>query len=88
MTKNLYAVRDIVAQTLIGGIIMEPADPPAIRAFYDALRTKGSLLAEHPGDFNLLHLGNIDLDTGTIFYTNVTVVATGTGWLEGQQGGN
>ncbi|WNK13190.1 MAG: nonstructural protein [Microvirus sp.] len=82
MSKGLYAVRDIVAQTIIGGIIMEPADAPAIRAFYDALRTKGSLLAEHPADFTLLHLGNIDLATGELMYTNTTVVATGTGWLE------
>ncbi|WNK13052.1 MAG: nonstructural protein [Microvirus sp.] len=86
MIKNIYAVRDTVAATLIGGLIMESTDAPAIRAFYDALRTPGNLLSEHPADFVMVQLGNINLETGDLREQNVIVIATGNGWLEMQKG--
>ncbi|WNK14161.1 MAG: nonstructural protein [Microvirus sp.] len=86
MIKNIYTVRDNVSQELVGGLIMEPSDPPAMRAFYDALRTKNSLLAEHPADFDLLKIGTIDTTTGELEADNVLTIATGNGWLEIQKG--
>jgi hypothetical protein len=84
--KNLYMVHDITADAVIGPIIQEVSDPPAIRAFYDALRAEGSLLAQHPSDFNLIYLGVIG-DLGDIFpNTPPKIVATGNGWLEMQKG--
>lgn len=87
MFKNLYAVHDTVSDTIISGIIMEVSDPPAIRAFYDGLKARGSSLAEHPADYNLLLLGNIDTNTGVTIGapTGPIIVATGSGWLATQQ---
>ncbi|WNK12984.1 MAG: nonstructural protein [Microvirus sp.] len=82
MIKNLYTVRDNIAEQLVGGIIMESNDAPAIRAFYDALRTKGSLLAEHPADFDLLKVGYIDTQDGELEATDILTIATGNGWLQ------
>lgn len=86
MLKNLYTVQDIVGNQLVGGIIQEIHDAPAIRAFYDALRAENSMLAQHPADFNLLQVGNIDIETGDIVPTTPKIVATGNGWLEMQKG--
>ncbi|WNK12584.1 MAG: nonstructural protein [Microvirus sp.] len=86
MIKNLYAVRDTVANNIVGGIIMEALDAPAIRAFYDALRAPGNLLSEHPADFVLVQLGNIDTATGDLREQPVITIATGNGWLEMQKG--
>lgn len=88
MFKNLYCAIDKVAQTTVGAIIQETNDAPAIRAFYDALRAEGSLLEQHPADFDMLLIGSIDTNTGTIYapQNGPTIVATGNGWLEMQKG--
>lgn len=80
--RQLYGVLDLKAESLVGGIIMERSDPPAIRAFHDALDPKtNSLLSVHPADFSLMCLGTMS-ETGEI-YTNPEgpkVVATGAQW--------
>jgi len=78
MLKQLYAVYDLVAETIVGGVIQENQDAPAIRAFADALVNPQSLLGQHPRDFNLMLLGSIVSD-GTIVPASggPVVVATG-----------
>ena len=79
MLKSLYIVHDTVAQTCIGGIIQEQHDNSAARAFYDALKSKDSILSQHPDDFRLLRIGEID-DDGNVIPTmgGPIIVATGT----------
>jgi len=84
MWKSLYMVYDITAQTVIGGIILEISDPPAIRAFHDALRMKDSLLAQHPEDYRLLKLAVLDTDGALVAGTQPQIVATGAAWKESQ----
>lgn len=81
MPKSLYMVYDLVAKTVIGGLIQEMSDAPAIRAFHDALSHRDSILAQHPEDFNLLLIGSIMSD-GTIITPpdGVYAVATGAAW--------
>lgn len=86
MRKKIYCVRDNVANEVVGGLIMDASDAPAIRAFYDALWTNGSLLAQHPADFDLLIIGEIDTATGLIDSIIPTTIATGNGWQEMQKG--
>ena len=85
MFKNIYAVRDTVANSISSGLIMEPLDAPAIRAFYDALSQEGSALNKHPADFDLLLLGCIDIETGDIVTAGTKIIATGSGWLSSQE---
>lgn len=85
MRKKLYAVYDTVAGELFGGIVQEPREAPAIRAFYDALGAQGSPLASHPDDYNLLELGELDTETGLILPVlgqSPITVATGRQWRE------
>lgn len=80
--RQLYAVLDLKAESLIGGIIQERLDAPAIRAFHDALDSKSnSILSQHPADFSLLLLGTIEED-GRIYPNGdgPQVVATGAQW--------
>ncbi|WNK13787.1 MAG: nonstructural protein [Microvirus sp.] len=79
MNKRLYMVYDLVANTVLGGIMLENADAPAMRAFNDALGNKESLLGQHPKDFNLLYLGEIAED-GTIHDCGPDIIATGASW--------
>lgn len=86
MQKRLYTVFDTVAGTIVGEILQAINDPPAIRAFHDALKTPNSLIGQHPADFQLLNVGIID-DDGAIYIQDNgrTVVATGAAWLESQK---
>lgn len=80
--KSIYSVYDLKSESLIGGLITERLDAPAIRAFHDALDPKNnSILAAHPADFQLMCLGTIE-DDGRIFISpdGPTVVATGAQW--------
>lgn len=79
--RNLYAVYDLKAESIVGGIIMERLDAPAIRAFHDALDPKSnSILSQHPADFELRSLGAID-DQGVVLgYDEPATVATGAQW--------
>lgn len=60
MTKQIYTVLDKVAGVIIGSLIQEPSDPPAVRAFRDALTARESQLSKHPEDYDLLCVGMID----------------------------
>lgn len=82
VTKRLYQVYDIVAGTVIGGIVQETNDAPAIRSFTDALRNKDSILAQHPEDYQLLLLGE-QFSSGLINpLPNPEVILTGKTWKE------
>lgn len=84
--KGLYAVRDVVSQSVVSGIIMEMTDAPAIRAFHDALATPESPMGKHPADYVLVDLGEINMDTGLIIGVSPITIATGASWLESQKG--
>lgn len=82
MTKQLFTIYDIVAQTIVGPIIAEVHQAPAIRAFHDALAQPNSLLAQHPGDFTLLLIGELTLQ-GQYLANDLypQTIATGSAWL-------
>lgn len=79
--RNMYCIYDNKAESIVGGIILERADAPAIRAFHDALDPKnGTVLSQHPEDFELYLLGALG-DSGTVIPNNgYKSVATGAQW--------
>lgn len=81
--KQLYTVYDLKAATVIGSIIQESGDAPAIRAFHDALNPKHqTVLSEHPEDFTLLCIGSMD-SSGLIVAPEpglIQTIATGAQW--------
>lgn len=67
--RNLYAIRDRVANDLIGRamymLMVFRTNEEAARYFADAVNDTTSVLNKHPGDYELLHLGCIE-DSGPI----------------------
>lgn len=82
MHANIYAVRDTVADAIVGGLQLHRADAAAIRTFGDIASQRDSIVAMHPGDFELVCLGSID---GLSITPDARVVITGAQWLAAQQ---
>lgn len=81
--KRLYCIYDRVASCILGSIIQEGSDAPAIRSFHDALRSPQSPISAHPADYDLLYLGDI-LSSGHISAESPVTIATGAGFLASQ----
>lgn len=84
-TRQLYQLRDIRAQDLIGPVVAHKSMQPAIRMFEDVLQSKDTAPGQHPADYDLLFVGTQNDETGEITAGAPQIVATGKGWLEDQQ---
>lgn len=84
--RRVYSIYDVVAGLIVGPLMLVNRDGPAIREFYGALADPQSSLSKHPGDYNLLCLGDIS-DVGDLspMVGGPCVVATGVSWVEVQQ---
>jgi len=65
MVKRIYAVYD-VKTGVYGNPFFLLSDGEAIRTITDAVSAKGNTLSEHPNDFRVDYLGEIELTTGQI----------------------
>lgn len=65
MVKRVYAIRDIVAGALAGGLIALHNDDVALRFLGDVLSQENNI-SRHPNDHELLTLGTIDEDSCVI----------------------
>lgn len=66
MIHPIFAVYDLVAQSISGPIMAFSAEPVAVRSFSDACLGAGSILASHPKDYHFVQLGTVDLTTGEL----------------------
>lgn len=68
--KNIYAIRDRVAQEIVGlrmyTLMVFRTQEEAARYFADAINDQSSILNKHPGDYELIMVGHIIDDTGRI----------------------
>lgn len=64
--QNLYIIFDMLAQAVIGSIMVLPNDAVARRVFQDTLTSGKTPMSDHPSDFVLYCVGSIDLKTGEI----------------------
>lgn len=84
MRRRMYQLRDVVAGCLVGPIILERNDAPAVRSFYMAFEDPKSTLSAAPQDYELLCLGEYDDEVG-VTEPGISVVATGHDWMKLQQ---
>lgn len=83
MKLFIIATRDVVAN-----VYSQPMFVPhlggAIRSFGDECKRKepGNILAAHPEDFELWHLGEYDDNTGTYEETDRKQIAVGANYRE------
>lgn len=84
---KLFQLFDLNAGLVGGPIMIERHAGPAIRAFHHLLaNSKDSTPGQYPDDFQLIHIGEQDDETGEITARPPEVVATGKAWREGQEG--
>lgn len=66
MRKMLFQMYDRAGRCMIGPILTERVEAPAIRMISDAFRDPKSLFHNHPGDYELHVLGEYDDSDGRI----------------------
>lgn len=63
MKIGIYTVRDLVAQSFLGGLQLHKHPAPAIRTFADAAKAPETLINQHLDDFELVRVGWLDSET-------------------------
>lgn len=76
---TIYAIKDNVADQIIGGLYLHKHEAAAVRFFADVASTKGSLVGAHPQDFDLLRLGYITHFSE--LQPDHTVILRGSNWI-------
>lgn len=85
MIRTLYAIRDVLAETIIGGIHLFITDAQAIRFFGDIASDSQTSIAKHPGDHELIKVGELHENTGQLIaFVAPHTVITGSQWLAAQ----
>lgn len=81
MTKQLlFQLYDRNAESIAGPIMLERKEGPAIRLFHSLLADKNTTPGQHPDDFELMLVGEQDMDTGVVTGCTPRIIATGTAW--------
>lgn len=80
----LYAIVDLLAQQIIGGVQVHKADAPAIRTFGDIATQQNSIIAMHPKDFSLVKIGELYSDHTIAAFSSPVTVIDGSSWLAAQ----
>lgn len=82
MQTGIYAILDIIANMIVGGLYMHKHDAVAIRFFNDVASQGDSLISKHPEDFDLIKLGTLEEDnTITPVGEEPLTILTGKQWF-------
>ena len=80
--RKMYAIYDVVAETCFPQVLLFAADGAAVRFFEDVCKDVSTDVGKHPGDYQLVAIGELS-DNGVVIpaYGGVVVVATGLQWM-------
>lgn len=84
LAMKLYVIFDVIAETLVGSVMLAPNDGAASRAFARAVLDPQQLGA-NPKDYRLLFVGEIS-DFGDVTGADPSIVVTGAEVLERAKG--
>lgn len=84
MNNRLFAVRDKVANALIGTVWIMRHEAAAIRTFTDIASDPQSSINKHPADYELIELGELN-ETNNAIEPTTRVVLDGATWAATQQ---
>lgn len=70
---RVYSVLDLKVKEY-GPLILGNSDAAMARAARDGVPGSGSVIAKHPEDFNLMYLGEFDVDTGMLVPVDVPIL--------------
>lgn len=66
MIQNLYVVRDVVSEQVPFGVLVYVNHGSAIRFFQDLVREPSGPVGQHPRDYELWYVGQMDTGTAEI----------------------
>lgn len=81
MRTGIYAILDVKADLLVGGLHLHKAEAAAIRMFSDIAALPDTTVGRHPDDYELLFLGAIGEDNQIEPMCPPLVALTGKQWL-------
>lgn len=81
MRIGIYAILDVTADILIGGLHLHKAEAAAIRMFSDIAATPNTMVGLHPQEYDLLFLGTIGDERQIESSCPPITVITGKQWL-------
>lgn len=79
---GVYAILDLLAKEILGGLQLFKHPAPAIRFFSDVASQQGSIVNSHPEDFSLICLGYVNERNEIV--PNHTTVIDGKTWKAAQ----
>lgn len=88
--RFVYAIRDVAAGAIIGGLHVFPHDAVAVRFFGDLCGDPQTMIARHPKDHELIRIARVSDDDcmGTecpLDECGLSVVISGAAWVAAQQ---
>lgn len=63
MIENIYVIYDMKAKIALKPFMIERNDVVPIRQFGELVNNEQTILHKHPGDFELVQIGHVDLET-------------------------
>jgi hypothetical protein len=84
MIYKIFSVWDAKTEAYMQPFF-SPTLGSGIRAFMDASSDPQSIIAKHPGDFSLHHIGEFDDATGTLVDVNPVALGTSAEYSEAAQ---
>lgn len=84
--KRIYGVMDLLSDSLIGPLVLQAHDAPAIRLFTDLLNSPDTIVSKHPKDHALVCFGMLT-PTNQVVGIEREIVMSGETWLATQNQG-
>lgn len=81
---GIYAIVDVAAGTIIGGLQVYRHAAAAVRVFNDIAAAEGTAINKHPEDYHMLYLGKLNDDFTIAGIKDPEVVISGRAWKAGQ----
>lgn len=81
-TTTIYAIVDVKANQMVGGLMTHKHEAAAVRMFSDIANAKDTMIQRHPQDFNLVRLGYITHDYALA--PDYADILTGQNWKAAQ----
>lgn len=87
MRTGIYALRDKLAETILGGLHLHNHDASAVRFFTDVASTPDTQVNRHANDFELVRLGYLiqDENAAPSIAEAYNVILDGATWLASQR---
>lgn len=86
MSQGIFAVRDTLANTIVGGLYLFAHPAAAVRFFGDIASDAQTSVARHISDHELINLGTLDTVSGVVTPSanGPEIIITGAAWKAAQ----